>query len=141
MKQEIAITVDAVIFKDLNSTAKVLLIKRKDEPFKDSWALPGGFLENTENLNEGAKRELLEETGLEIERLEQLKAYGDLNRDPRGRTISIAFIGALKNEVKIKAGDDAKEAKWFNLDSLPDLAFDHFQIIKDAKDYLQNNNL
>lgn len=141
MKQEIAITVDAVIFKDLNSTAKVLLIKRKGEPFKDSWALPGGFLENTENLNEGAKRELLEETGLEIERLEQLKAYGDLNRDPRGRTISIAFIGALKNEVKIKAGDDAKEAKWFNLDSLPDLAFDHFQIIKDAKNYLQNNNL
>lgn len=141
MKQEIAITVDAVIFKDLNSTAKVLLIKRKDEPFKDSWALPGGFLENTENLNEGAKRELLEETGLEIERLEQLKAYGDLNRDPRGRTISIAFIGALKNEVKIKAGDDAKEAKWFNLDSLPDLAFDHFQIIEDAKNYLQNNNL
>ncbi len=141
MRQEIAITVDTVIIKDLLSSARILLIKRKNEPFKNSWALPGGFLEETENLKEGAKRELLEETGVEVEVLNQLKTYGDLNRDPRGRTISIAFIGKLNKEIKIKAGDDAKEAHWFSLDKLPELAFDHSEIIEDAKKYLQDNNL
>ena len=141
MRQEIAITLDAVIFKDLNTSARILLIKRKNDPFKNSWALPGGFLEETEELVEGAKRELLEETGLEVEDLKQLKTYGDLNRDPRGRTISIAFIGTLNKEVKIKAGYDAKEANWFGLDELPDLAFDHSEIIEDAKKYLQTKNL
>ena len=141
MRQKIAITLDAVIFKDLNSSARILLIKRKKDPFKNSWALPGGFLEETEELEEGAKRELLEETGLEIEDLKQLKTYGDLNRDPRGRTISIAFIGVVNKEVKIKAGDDAKEVNWFDLDELPDLAFDHSKIIEDAKNYLQTKNL
>ena len=141
MRQKIAITLDAVIFKDLNSSAKILLIKRKKDPFKNSWALPGGFLEETEELEEGAKRELLEETGLEIEDLKQLKTYGDIYRDPRGRTISIAFIGVVNKEVKIKAGDDAKEANWFDLDELPDLAFDHSKIIEDAKNYLQTKNL
>jgi 8-oxo-dGTP diphosphatase len=141
MRQEIAITVDTVILKDLLSSARILSIKRKNEPFKNSWALPGGFLEETENLKEGAKRELLEETGLEVEVLNQLKTYGDLNRDPRGRTISIAFIGKLNKEVKIKAGDDAKEADWFSLDELPELAFDHSKIIEDAKKYLQDYNL
>ncbi|CAM4029108.1 NUDIX domain-containing protein [Gillisia hiemivivida] len=141
MRQEIAITVDTVILKDLLSSARILLIKRKNDPFKNSWALPGGFLEETENLKEGAKRELLEETGLEVEVLNQLKTYGDLNRDPRGRTISIAFIGKLNKEVKIKAGDDAKEADWFSLDELPELAFDHSKIIEDAKKYLQDYNL
>ncbi len=141
MRQEIAITVDTVIFKDLQSSARILLIKRKNDPFKNSWALPGGFLEETENLKEGAKRELLEETGVEAEALKQLKTYGDLNRDPRGRTISIAFIGKLNKEVKIKAGDDAIEADWFSLDKLPGLAFDHSKIIVDAKKYLRDNNL
>lgn len=141
MRQKIAITLDAVIFKDLNSSARILLIKRKKDPFKNSWALPGGFLEETEELVEGAKRELLEETGLEIEDLKQLKTYGDINRDPRGRTISIAFIGVVNKEVKIKAGDDAKEVNWFDLDELPHLAFDHSKIIEDAKNYLQTKNL
>ncbi len=141
MRQEIAITVDAVIVKDLNSSAKILLIKRKNEPYKNKWALPGGFLEATENLEDGAKRELLEETGVVVEDLLQLKAYGDLNRDPRGRTVSIAFIGIVNKEVRIKAGDDAKEAVWFNLDELPELAFDHSEIIEDAKRYLQHNKL
>ncbi|WP_010227639.1 NUDIX domain-containing protein [Gillisia marina] len=141
MRQEIAITVDAVIIKDLNSSAKILLIKRKNEPYKNNWALPGGFLEAIENLEDAAKRELLEETGVEVEDLIQLKAYGDLNRDPRGRTVSIAFIGIVNKEVRIKAGDDAKEAVWFNLDELPELAFDHSEIIEDAKRYLQRNKL
>ena len=138
MRQEIAITLDTIIIKDLNFSAKILLIKRKNEPFKNSWALPGGFLEETEGLKEGARRELKEETGVEVEDLKQLKTYGDLNRDPRGRTISIAFIGILNTDVKIKAGDDAKEADWFSLDELPKLAFDHSEIIADAKKYLQN---
>jgi len=141
MRQEIAITVDAVILKDIKSPTSILLIKRKNEPFKHIWALPGGFLEVNENLINGAKRELLEETGVEVEALNQLKTYGDLNRDPRGRTISIAFIGIIDQVVNIKAGDDAKEAKWFNLEELPELAFDHSKIIEDAKIYLENNNL
>tara|TARA_R100000935_G_scaffold37585_1_gene58645 strand:- start:205 stop:636 length:432 start_codon:yes stop_codon:yes gene_type:complete len=141
MKQDIAITVDAVIVKDLESSSSVLLIKRKNDPFKDNWALPGGFLEETENLEEGAKRELLEETGVAIKELYQLKTYGNLHRDPRGRTISIAFISFLNKEVTITSGDDAKEAKWFNINKLPELAFDHVEIIEDAKKYLQNNKL
>ncbi|WP_034917437.1 NUDIX domain-containing protein [Gillisia sp. CAL575] len=141
MRQEIAITVDAVIFKDLKSSARILLIKRKNDPFKNQWALPGGFLEESENLKEGAKRELLEETGVEVDALKQLKTYGSLNRDPRGRTISIAFIGKVKNDVIIKAGDDAKTAGWFRLNELPGLAFDHSKIIKDAKKYLRDHKL
>jgi len=141
MRQEIAITVDAVIFKKIGISSELLLIKRKANPFKDKWALPGGFLEVTESLIEGAKRELKEETGVEIEDLEQIRTYGDVNRDPRGRTISVAYIGFLEKEVVIKAGDDAKEAAWFNIDKLPELAFDHSKIIKDAKKYLSGNNL
>jgi len=141
MRQEIAITVDAVIFKDLKSSARILLIKRKNDPFKNQWALPGGFLEENESLKMGAKRELLEETGVEVELLKQLKTYGSLNRDPRGRTISIAFIGKVKNGVIIKAGDDAKAAEWFRLNELPELAFDHSKIIKDAKKYLRDHKL
>jgi len=141
MRQEIAITVDAVIFKKIGISSELLLIKRKANPFKDKWALPGGFLEVTESLKEGAKRELKEETGVEIKDLEQIRTYGDVNRDPRGRTISVAYIGFLEKEVVIKAGDDAKEAAWFNIDKLPELAFDHSKIIKDAKKYLSGNNL
>lgn len=139
MKQEIAITVDSVIFNEVETTTKLLLIKRKNDPYKNSWALPGGFLEENESLEYGAIRELKEETGIEIESLEQLNAYGDIERDPRGRTISIAFVGILIKESQIEAGDDAAEAKWFNLEELPDLAFDHFKIIKDASRWLNNN--
>ncbi len=139
MRQEIAVTVDSIIFKDVGSSIKILLIKRKNDPFRNSWALPGGFLEATESLEDGAKRELKEETGVEIERLEQLNTYGTLDRDPRGRIISIAFVGILNEKFQIKAGDDAKEVNWFNLEELPDLAFDHSEIIKDAKSYLCKN--
>ena len=136
MREDIAVTVDSIIFKDVDSSAKILLIKRKNDPFKKSWALPGGFLEGSESLEKGAKRELKEETGIKIWHLEQLNIYAAINRDPRGRTISIAFVGILYEEFHIKAGDDAKEVNWFNLDELPDLAFDHSEIIKDARMYL-----
>lgn len=136
MKQNIWVTADAVIFKENNGINKVLLVLRKNEPYKDQWALPGGFLEDDEPLKTGALRELKEETGLEIKDMEQIGAFGDPGRDPRGRTISIAFVGKIKNPDKIKGGDDALEAKWFSLKELPELAFDHSKILEAARSFL-----
>ena len=133
-KQKIAITTDCVVFyKASSEKLKILLVERKNEPFKDAWALPGGFLEDEEPLEEGAKRELKEETGLQIFEVYQLKAFGNPGRDPRGRTISIAFWGEVFSEEKVEGSDDAKDAKWFDLENLPELAFDHKQIIEFAK--------
>jgi len=135
-KQNIAVTVDAVIFYRKADILNVLLIKRKNEPFRDQWALPGGFLEEDETMQEGAKRELEEETGLKLEKLQQIGAFGTPGRDPRGRTISIAFVGLIGTEAKVKASDDAVEVKWFNLNNLPVLAFDHRDIISEANSLL-----
>lgn len=132
-KQEIAVTTDCVIFfKENSGTEKILLIKREKDPYKDLWALPGGFLEEEEPLDVGAIRELKEETGLQVNEVRQLKAFGDPGRDPRGRTISIAFWGEVFSEEKVKGSDDAADAQWFDLKSLPDLAFDHKQIVEFA---------
>lgn len=132
-KQDIAVTTDCVVFyKTSAQNLKILLVQRKNDPFKNTWALPGGFLENEEPLDEGAKRELKEETGLEIFEVNQIKAFGKPDRDPRGRTISIAFWGEVYSEEKVRGSDDAKDAKWFELESLPELAFDHKQIIEFA---------
>jgi 8-oxo-dGTP diphosphatase len=136
MRQNIAITVDAVIIADINNQLKVLLIKRKNEPFKELWALPGGFLEEDEELEAGAKRELKEETGLEVASMEQIKTFGTLGRDPRGRTLSIAFLARIREEQEVNGADDAAEAKWFNLNELPKLAFDHLEILNSAKTLL-----
>ncbi|MBK5192429.1 MAG: NUDIX hydrolase [Flavobacteriaceae bacterium] len=135
-KQNIAVTVDAVIFYRKSDILNVLLIRRKNDPFRDQWALPGGFLEENETMEEGAKRELEEETGLKIEKLQQVSAFGTPGRDPRGRTISIAFVALIDAEVKVKASDDAVDAKWFSLNDLPDLAFDHREIISEANSLL-----
>ena len=131
-KQNIAVTVDTVIFYRKADILNVLLIKRKNEPFRNQWALPGGFLEEDETMQEGAKRELEEETGLKLEKLQQVGAFGTPGRDPRGRTISIAFVGLIDAEAKVKASDDALDAKWFSLNNLPDLAFGHRGIISEA---------
>lgn len=131
-KQEIFVSTDNVVFYKNQNEFKVLLIKRKGDPFKGKWALPGGFLEENESMDEGAKRELKEETGLEIEELHQIKAFGDLGRDPRGRTISIAFWGIISTQENVKANDDASAASWFPLNQLPELAFDHQEIIDQA---------
>ncbi|MCF4101685.1 NUDIX hydrolase [Gillisia sp. M10.2A] len=136
MKQEIAITVDTVIFCIEHSDKKVLLIQRKNDPYKYQWALPGGFLEEDEELETGAKRELKEETGLKLESLKQLHAFGRIGRDPRGRTISIAFVGSVEKEFEVVGSDDAREAKWFSIKKLPELAFDHLQIISEATESL-----
>lgn len=132
-KQNIAVTTDCVIFyKPSGGELKVLLVQRENDPFKNDWALPGGFLEDEEPLEEGAKRELKEETGLQISEVHQLKAFGNPGRDPRGRTISIAFWGEVFSEEKVEGSDDAKDANWFSVEKLPDLAFDHKEIIEYA---------
>lgn len=132
-RQDIKITVDAVIFfNDVGLSQKVLLIQRKNNPFKDQWALPGGFLENDERLEDGAKRELEEETGLKVPHMEQVGIFANPGRDPRGRIISIAFTTSITHQASVKGSDDAKDAKWFNVNNLPDTAFDHKEIIKMA---------
>lgn len=126
-----AVCVDCVIFS--NDKSNILLIKRAHEPFKECWALPGGFVEMDETLEESAKRELEEETGLKNIQLNQLYTYGNPDRDPRGRVISVAFWGVVDSlENKVCAGSDAKNAQWFPLDQLPELAFDHSEIISKA---------
>ncbi len=136
MEQEIAVTVDIVAFCNANNRMNVLLIKRKNDPFKGQWAVPGGFVDKDENLEDAAKREFAEETGIKVKTIEQVRAFGTPGRDPRGRTISIAFLSWIDCEENLIAGDDAAEAKWFKLDELPELAFDHTQIIKAAENYL-----
>jgi len=129
-KQNIAITVDAAVFHKADNQLKILLIQRKNDPFKEQWALPGGFLEEDESLKDGALRELEEETGLKNINLNQIEAFGEIGRDPRGRTISVAFMGLVKQEESVNGADDAQDAKWFDVKDLPKLAFDHSKIIK-----------
>lgn len=133
--QEPAITVDIIIFTIKEGSPCVLLVKRGVEPFKNMWAIPGGFVRLNESLEEAAKRELEEETGVKEVYLEQLYTFGDVNRDPRGRTITVAYFALIDSEKakqKLKATTDASEAKWFSTSSLPELAFDHAKILKYA---------
>jgi 8-oxo-dGTP diphosphatase len=128
------VTVDAAVFGFFRNKAHLLLINRKIEPFKGKWALPGGFVGPDEELESAAGRELAEETGLSGIELEQMYTFGKVGRDPRGRQITIAFMGiAKKGQTKIKAGDDAAMAKWFDIEKLPkDMAFDHNEAAKVA---------
>lgn len=128
----IFLTVDVVLFRIKEDREEVLLIQRLNEPFKNSWALPGGFVDKGEDLDVAAKRELLEETSIAIDDVKQIGAYGKPNRDPRGHTVSVAFFENVDYNTVAKASDDAKEVKWFSLEELPKLAFDHEQIIQDA---------
>ncbi|MCX2837351.1 NUDIX hydrolase [Salinimicrobium sp. MT39] len=139
-RQNISVTTDSVIFFRNNNQPKVLLVKRKKDPFKDQWALPGGFLEDEEPLEIGAKRELAEETGLKVENLKQLKAFGTPGRDPRGWTISIPFWGEVTSEEKVEGSDDAADARWFFLNDLPELAFDHSEILELAREAFLGQN-
>jgi len=132
IKQNVLLTADSVIFFFGPMGTEVLLIKRRSEPFKDSWALPGGFLEDDEPLEDGALRELEEETGLKLEGLQQIGAFGDPDRDPRGRTVTIAFWGTTDKREEVQGSDDASEAAWHPVADLPRLAFDHRKIIQAA---------
>lgn len=125
------VTVDAVVFLNSLQPLKILLIKRKNNPFKGCFALPGGFVEMNETLKDAANRELFEETGLKGIELNQLAAFDKIDRDPRDRNISIVFYGfTTDNNSTIQGGDDAEEANWFDLNSLPPLAFDHQDVIQ-----------
>lgn len=126
-----AVTADCIVFSREDDKLWVLLIRRKNEPYKDSWAIPGGFMNIDESAEAAAVRELKEETGLEVSRIEQLKAYSSPDRDPRERVITIAFIAESKIR-DVKGSDDAAEAQWFDITNLPPLAFDHELILNDA---------
>ena len=132
--QDIFVTVDCVVIAEEDRS--VLLIKRKNEPFKGEWALPGGFVEYDEDLPNAATRELQEETGLNITAVKEIGAFGKPKRDPRGRTISIAFYASIKKIQQVKGNDDAEDAKWFKISELKriKLAFDHAEIIQKGMD-------
>ncbi len=127
-----AVTTDALVFLKENGGLKLLLIQRKNDPFRGKWAFPGGFVEEDETLETCVCRELSEETGLENVELKQFKAYSNVDRDPRHRTITIAFYAVLDtNDQQLCAGDDAGAASWFSINELPPLAFDHEQILSE----------
>ena len=130
-----AVAVDMIVLKPGKFSAKeILLVERKNEPFAGQWALPGGFLNECETLEQAAIRELGEETGIEVSdgQLRQLQAYSDPHRDPRTRVISMAFLVTVAADTLAVAADDAADAQWFGLRSLPELAFDHTRIIRES---------
>lgn len=131
-----AVTTDCIIFGFDGSNIKLLLIQRGLDPYKGAWAFPGGFLEMNETAEEGAKRELQEETGLTDAHVEQFYTFTKVDRDPRERVITIAHY-ALVRLSEVKAGDDASKAQWFSLDNIPELAFDHDMILKKAIAHLR----
>lgn len=126
-----AVTTDCVIFGFDGTELNVLLVERGIEPYKGRWAFPGGFLTPDESAEEGAMRELKEETGLETAYVEQFHAYSTPDRDPRERVITIAYFALVKIQ-EVKGGDDAADARWFPVSSVPHLAFDHEMILRDA---------
>jgi 8-oxo-dGTP diphosphatase len=133
-----SLTVDAVVFGIDRAGLKLLLIRRAGAPFKGDWALPGGFVQMNESLDAAALRELKEETGMRPSYLEQLYTFGEPKRDPRGRVISVAYFALVKlSEHQVVAASDAAEAKWFAVDELPRLAFDHRDVVDLAVRRLQ----
>lgn len=131
-----ALAADCLIFGFDGVDMKVLLIQRANEPYKNHWAFPGGFMNIDETVGECAKRELEEETGLKNVAVEQLYTFSEVNRDSRERIISVAHY-ALVRLSQVKGGDDAASAKWFALNQIPSLAFDHDEMLKMAKNRLK----
>ncbi len=128
-----SVTVDTVIFTIHQEELKALLVKRDVEPFKGMWAIPGGFIKMDESLEESAKRELEEETGVKDVYLEQLYTFGNPKRDPRGRVITVSYIALINSEkIKLSASTDVSEAEWFSVSKLPKLSFDHKEILEYA---------
>ena len=141
LTQNISLAVDAIVFGySKEQGVSILLIKRKYHPFKGDWAIPGGFVLDGESLEEAVERELLEETGIKINYLEQLYTFGKPNRDPRQRIVSVAYFGLVKSTQfeKLNASTDAEEAQWFNIKNLPKLAFDHTNILTIAIERIRN---
>ncbi|NME68596.1 NUDIX hydrolase [Flammeovirga aprica] len=134
-----ALTTDCVIFGFDGIEINVLLIERGIEPFKGKWAFPGGFVRMDESTEEGAKRELFEETGIKDVFIEQLYTFSDVQRDPRGRVVTVAYFALVKtSEYQLLAGDDAMKAQWFKLKDVPSLAFDHDLVLRKAHNRLKS---
>lgn len=125
-----AVTVDVAVFTGQNNRLKLLLIQRAHDPHKGKWALPGGFVDIDEDLETAARRELKEETGITVADIEQLYTFGTPDRDPRERTITVVYTAFIPSEIKVNAASDAASANWFEMNELPELAFDHAEIIK-----------
>lgn len=134
-----ALTVDVALFAfEAETKIRLLLIERARDPFAGSWALPGGFVDEGEDSRAAAARELEEETGVRVEGLEYVRSFSAPGRDPRGRTVSEAYTAILPVErLSIRAGDDAANAKLFDINGLPELAFDHAQIIEAARERIR----
>ena len=126
-----SVTADCVVITK-EDTPQVLLIQRGFEPFKGCWAIPGGFMNIDETTEQCAIRELEEETGLKISDVRQIGAFSKVDRDPRGRTITVAYLTIVDAPLEVKGLDDATKAQWFPLAGLPSLAFDHADILRDA---------
>lgn len=141
--QNIKVSVDAVVFGYTSKNGlSILLIKRKIEPYMHEWALPGGLVKDDESLETAVARELLEETGISINYLEQLYSFGRIDRDPRNRVIAIAYYGLVKpDRFELNASTDASDVRWFNVEKLPQLAFDHREILQVALKRLQSKIL
>ena len=133
-----AVTTDCVVFGFDGKRLNILLIERGGEPFKGCWAFPGGFMNINETAEQGATRELCEETGLKLEYLKQFGTFTAVNRDPRERVITIAFY-ALARKSYVQGGDDAAKAQWFPIEDVPPLAFDHDYILRKATEQLKKD--
>ena len=132
-----AVTTDCVVFGLEGKRLNILLIERGNEPYKGCWAFPGGFMNIDETAEEGARRELFEETGLKLEELKQFGTFTTVNRDPRERVITIAFYAVVRKS-DVQGGDDASKAQWFPIEDIPPLAFDHDDILRKAIEQLKN---
>lgn len=126
-----AVTADCIVITR-EGDAKVLLIQRGDEPYKGCWAFPGGFMNMDETTEQCAKRELEEETGLKVYDIHQIGTFSKVDRDPRGRTITVAYLAIIDKPMSVVGQDDAEKAEWWSLSSLPQLAFDHDEIMSKA---------
>ena len=126
-----AVTADCIVITR-ESEPKVLLIQRGEEPFKGGWAFPGGFMNMDETTEQCAVRELKEETGLRLSKIQQIGAYSKVDRDPRGRAITVAYLAIVDEPIAVTGQDDATKAEWFPINALPPLAFDHEDIMRDA---------
>ena len=135
---QIKLTVDAIVFGYNAGNISILLIQRKYAPFKGQWAIPGGFVLENESLEDAVERELKEETSVSISYLEQLYTFGAVDRDPRGRVVSVAYFGLIHPDGHtLEASTDAEKAQWFEIGKLPELSFDHKHILAIAIERLK----
>ena len=129
LKQNILVAADAMVFYKNGEHLELLLVKRKYEPFKGLWAFPGGFVEDDEELEHAAIRELQEETGLQLQGMKQVHTFGKVGRDPRGRTVSVNYYAIVPEKLPVAGSDDAAEAHWVRVQEIKEMAFDHKEVL------------